>query len=167
MQQSIMEDRAAINGMIASNGVKELREVEIKSRFGLISVHPEKAISFPHGLPGMPGAVSFCLTDFPNDKHKQFQLLQCLNQQNLSFIVVPSTEDNQLLDQSDVKDACSILGINGGDLLLLFIVTAHESAGGRRLSVNAKAPIFVDSATRTATQYVFQNNNYEIQHYIS
>lgn len=167
MQQSLTENVAAMKGLMATNGVKKIKEVEIKSRFGAISVQPENAISFPHGLPGMPEAVSFCITGFPNDKHQQFKILQCMNEPRLSFIVVPATDDNQLLESSDIQDVCSILGISVSDLLLLFIVTAHETPNGRRLSVNAKAPIFVDSQNKTATQYVFQGNHYEIQHFIS
>jgi len=167
MQQTHTEELAAAKGVIASKGVKEFKKQEIKSRFGKISVQVEKAISFPHGLPGMPEAVSFCVADFPNTAHDQFKILQCMNIEELSFIVVPATYDNQLLEEKDAIDACSILGINPDDLLLLFIVTTHEEDSKRRLSVNAKAPIFVDSANKTATQYVFQGKTYDIQHFIS
>lgn len=167
MQQSLVENLTSAEGVIASKGVEEMQKLEIKSRFGVISVQPQKAISFPHGLPGMPDAARFCLTDLPNVKNNDFKLLQCLNNHGLSFIVVPSTDDNQLIEQSDIKDACTILGIDTNDLLLLFIVTAHEFTTGRKLSVNAKAPIFVDANTKTATQYVFQGNSYAIQHFIS
>jgi flagellar assembly factor FliW len=172
MSTSLLKERAASVGGKASPKVsrkktEQLEEVVIESRFGPVSIKPNNAINFPHGMPGVPGSNSFCLTDIPNAKTTQFQLLQSLNNNELSFIVVPSAYDNQLLEQTDLDDACSVLGITQDSLVLLFIVTSHDLPTGRRLSVNAKAPVFIDAHNKTAVQYIFQHNNYEIQHFIS
>ena len=172
MQPNLAEEKALImaGGVISSiaNGETDKpSQVQVKSRFGAVFIQPEKAITFLHGMPGIPGTISFCLTELPNAKSGQFKLLQCLNDHALSFIVVPSTYDNQLLEEADMDDACAVLGINKDNLVLLFIVTSHETPSGRRLSINAKAPVFVDSTNRLAVQYIFQSNTYEIQHFIS
>lgn len=169
MQHILVEEKmSSMEGMLAVQGAKQKpKELKIQSRFGPVVVHPENAICFPHGMPGIPGSMSFCITNMPNVKNDQFKLLQCLDEHKLSFIVVPSTFDNQLLEPVDVEDACAVLGIKKENLVLLFIVTSHESSAGRRLSVNAKAPVFVDAISKTATQYVFQGNSYDIQHFIS
>jgi flagellar assembly factor FliW len=169
MQQTLIEETMlSLEGVPAIRSTRQKpKEVKIDSRFGPITVQPANAISFPHGMPGIPGILSFCITNMPNIKNEQFKLMQCMGDHSLSFIVVPSTYDNQLLETADVEDGCAVLGITKENLLLLFIVTAHVTPIGRRLSVNAKAPIFVDVKTKIATQYVFQGNNYEIQHFIS
>jgi flagellar assembly factor FliW len=172
MQTGIIEEKMTIfegniNSQIVRNEYQPPESLEIESRFGHVVVKPRNAINFLHGMPGIPGLISFCLTRIPNIKSEQFQLLQCLSNHTLSFIVVPSTYDNQLLEPKDLDDACAVLGINKENLLLLFIVTSHDLPTGRRLSVNAKAPVFIDIISKTAVQYIFQNNNYEIQHFIS
>ena len=172
MQHVITEEKSAIaKGRVASQISKQEfakpEQTKIESRFGTVYVQPEKAISFTHGLPGIADAMNFCITEIPNINNDQFKLLQCLDNHALSFIVVPSSYDNQLLEPLDMNDACAVLGIDKNNLLLLFIVTSHQTLEGRKLSVNAKAPVFIDVISRTAVQYVFQNNNYEIQHFIS
>ena len=50
---------------------------------------------------------------------------------------------------------------------LLLVVTVHRQSNGVKLSVNARAPIFISTLRRVATQYVFHNNKYEIQHLVT
>ncbi len=146
---------------------KEAQLTKIKSRFGEIEVNSKQAICFTHGLLGIPGTVNFCLTDLPESESDQFRLLQCLDDHDLSFIVVPSQYDNQLLKTHDIDEACKVLDIKQENLLILFIVSVHEKGKERRLSVNAKAPVLIDVDQKTATQYVLQNSTYQIQHMIS
>jgi flagellar assembly factor FliW len=98
---------------------------------------------------------------------EQFKILQCVEDPDLSFVVVPAAADNQLIDQKDVLEACQILEAEEETLLMLFIVSVHENADGRRLSVNARAPICIDPSRKSGTQYVFSNKNYDIRHMIS
>lgn len=152
---------------IATAKNEENAIVTVKSRFGDVEADTSKKIFFKHGILGIPAAISFCLTKLPGIDDDQFKLLQCMEDDGLSFIVVPSQYDNQLLKKDDLNDACKVLEIQQSNLLILFIVTVHEKGAERRLSVNAKAPVFVDAANRTATQYVLPSDEYEIQHMIS
>lgn len=170
MQDSLVEEKIAMIDNIAASHIvqKEFSksEILIESRFGSIRVQPTKAICFAHGLPGMPGSINFCITDLPGSQNNQFKLLQSLNDPAVSFVVIPSAYDNQLLEVADTDEACTMLNISKNNLLLLFIVTVHETPSDRKISINAKAPIFIDVSTKAAAQYVFQNNNYEIQHFV-
>ena len=141
--------------------------VTIKSRFGKIEVDRSKKISFKHGILGLPTAVNFCLTKLPNISSDQFKLLQCLEDDDLSFIVVPAQYDNQLIDSNDLDEACKVLDIQAKDLVLLFIVTINENGQNREITVNAKAPVLIDVEAKSATQYVLQNPSYKIQHKIT
>lgn len=167
MQQTSASEKADIKANIAPPTTKNNKAKKINSRFGAIEVNPTSKINFPHGLLGIPAAISFCLTDMPNITTDQFQLLQCMEDEQLSFIVVPSQYDNQLIAKDDLDEACLLLNIKPENLVVLFIVTVHDNANIRRLSINAKAPVLVDAKNKIASQHVLQNDNYEIQHFIS
>lgn len=175
MKQTFIEEKIAMIGNVMpgldvdkfdiNKGVA--MEVKIESRFGPLIVQTDKAICFPNGMPGVPGISYFVITEVPNVKHGHFRLFQSLNNHSLSFIVIPGAYETLLIEKHDIDEACSVLGIVPANLLLLFLVTSHGTGAERRLSVNAKAPVFIDVSTKNATQYVFQNNHYEIQHFIS
>lgn len=139
----------------------------IDTRFGKVEIYRQNPIVFPNGLLGMPDKFEFCLTNFPSDKLKRFKLLQSLDDLDLSFITLPVELANPIVEKADIENACRDLELPIGELTLLFIVTVHRQPNGVQLSVNARAPIFVHSMRRIATQYVFHNNKYQIQHVIS
>lgn len=139
----------------------------IQSRFGELEINPSLAIAFKHGILGIPGSIHFCLTDLPDQDTEQFKLLQCVEDESLCFITVPSQYDNQLLEPKDLDEACKLLDIDAENLLVMFIVTVHVEEDARHLSVNAKAPILIDAISKHGTQYVFQNPAYQIKHMIS
>lgn len=172
MQSGLVEEKiATIDNAVASIAAQRefdtTEDIKVESRFGSVSVQPKNAICFPHGLPGIPQSINFCITDLPNVSNNQFKLLQCLNDLAISFVVMPSVYDNALLETDDISDACAMLNINKNNLLLLFIVTVHSTPSGTKLAINAKAPLFVDVSNKIAAQYVFQHDGYEIQQFIS
>ena len=164
------EDNLKSNPKVLSSSSDKIDSknlITIKSRFGKIEVDKSKQISFKHGVLGIPRAVTFCLTKLPTITSDQFKLLQCLEDDELSFIVVPAQYDNRLIESQDLDEACKVLDIKTDKLLLLFIVTIQENGAKREISVNAKAPVLVDVESKTAHQYVLQNPSYKIQHKIS
>lgn len=136
----------------------------IKSRFGDITVDTDKALLFPRGLLGMPDKFRFVLAHFPNPKMQQFMLLQCLDDKNLSFITLPLDLHNSIIAVDDLKAACRDLQIDETKLAVLLIVSVHRGADTMKLSVNARAPLLVDSERRTGGQHVFQQDHYKVQH---
>jgi flagellar assembly factor FliW len=136
----------------------------IKSRFGEVTVDTEKALHFPRGLLGMPDQQHFALVAFPNPKMQQFMLLQSLDNAALSFIALPLDLQNAIINTEDLRIACRDVQIAEADLALLLIVSVHRSPGEVKLSVNARAPLLIDSARRTGLQYVFQQETYKVQH---
>ena len=136
----------------------------IKSRFGEISVDPEKAVYFPRGLLGIPDKFSFMLAHFPNPKMQQFTLLQSLDDENLSFITLPLEFNNTMIAAEDLRTACRDLQIEERDLVVLLIVLVHRGLDQVRLSVNLRAPVLIDSKRRKGNQYVFIQDHYKVQH---
>lgn len=136
----------------------------IQSRFGEISVDANKALVFPHGLLGLPDKVHFALAAFPSEKMKQFMLLQSLDETKLSFIALPTAIDNAFISPQDIREVCRELDIAETSLGILFIVSVHRNLAEVKLSVNARAPILIDSVRRIGIQHVFQNDQYKVQH---
>lgn len=155
---------------MASNEGKAERASEIitiESRFGSIKVDKAKAILFPVGILGMPDKHHFVLTDFPNPKLAQFKLLQSLDDAELSFITLPVEINNNIIAREDILAASQDMEIPEKDLGVVLIVSVHRGLTSVRLSVNARAPIFLDSNRRAAAQYVFTTNKYKVQHFIT
>lgn len=140
---------------------------KIESRFGTIAVDADKGILFPVGLLGMPDKHHFVLSEFPNPKLKQFKLLQSLDDPQLSFITLPVGLDNNIVHIEDIENACRDLEIPAEDLALVLVVSVHRGMTSVQLSVNARAPIFIDTQRQAAAQYVFTSSKYQVQHFIT
>lgn len=136
----------------------------ITSRFGDITVDMDKAVIFPRGLLGMPDKFHFVLSAFPNPKMSQFMVLQSLEDKALSFIALPADIHNGIIAAEDIRAASRDLQIEEKNLAMLFIVSVHRGLDQVKLSVNARAPLFIDSERRTGVQYVFQQDRYNVQH---
>ncbi len=139
----------------------------IDTRFGQVRLNREHPVTFPRGLLGLPNQVNYCLCEFPNEKFGRFRLLQSLDDYTLSFITLPLDINNPVIAMEDVITACDGLGIAVKDAALLLIVSVHRQAEGVTLSVNARAPLLVDTQKRLAAQYVFTSDKYKVQHIIS
>lgn len=139
----------------------------IDTRFGKITLKKENPIVFPQGLLGMPDKCSFFLTEFPSEKLKQFKLFQCLDDFGLTFITLPLDMENAIITKEDLATACKDLDIPSGELAILLIVSVHRSATTVTLSVNARAPLLIDTKRMLAAQYVFPHDRYKVQHTIT
>lgn len=139
----------------------------IDTRFGKVTVYRTNPLVFPNGVLGIPDKFEYCLTQFPSEKLARFKLLQSLDDAELSFITLPVDIDNMIVERKDVDTACRDMALDPSNVTLLFVVTVHRAGAQVRLSVNARAPIFIDTPRRVATQYVFHNSKYEIQHMIT
>lgn len=136
----------------------------IQSRFGEITVDSSKMLLFPRGLLGMPDKSRFAVVNFPSEKMQQFALLQSLDDKGLSFITLPILIDNPIIAAKDIKTVCHDLQIAEADLALLLIVSVHRLPTEVKLSVNARAPVFIDVTRKVGVQYVFQHDQYKVQH---
>jgi flagellar assembly factor FliW len=153
---------AIASGAILSAGMP--RSETIQSRFGEIVVDVDRAVAFPNGPLGMPDKNNFVLANFSSPKMEQFTLLQSLDDSQLSFITLPLEMSNSIVAEADIRDAADDLQIKHDDLAMFLIVSVHRSPDKVRLSVNTRAPLFMDVRRKLGAQYVFQNDKYKVQH---
>lgn len=142
-------------------------EEVIDTRFGKVTISHDKPIQFAKGMLGMSNKKRYCLTVFPVKKFARFKLLQSLDDITLSFITLPVEPDNIIIAREDILTTARDLGIAEEDLSLLLVVSVHRDLDNVRLSVNARAPIFIDVNARTAEQIVLRSNDYQVRHMIS
>ena len=136
--------------------------ITVKSRFGEVKISPKNAISFPHGLLGLPQFKVYSLAEMPNPKLGHFKLLQSLEDEELSFAVLPIDPKNALVDEADIDECCSATGVERKDLGLMLIVSVQRQVTGNKITVNLRAPLVVDTSRKVAMQYVFPHNKYQI-----
>lgn len=138
----------------------------VTSRFGDLIVDTRNAINFSRGLLGIPQQQEYVLANFPGEKMQQFKLLQSLEDGNLSFLTLPLEIDNPIIARDDVVLAAQALGISVSNLALLLVVSVYRTPGQTKITVNARAPLFVDAEKKWGVQYVFPHSKYKVQHVI-
>ncbi|PIR31740.1 MAG: hypothetical protein COV36_07195 [Alphaproteobacteria bacterium CG11_big_fil_rev_8_21_14_0_20_44_7] len=141
--------------------------VEFKTRFGKVTYNPEKTISFPNGVLGMPNQNKFFIAKMPNEKMNKFQVMQSLVEDDVSFAVLPLEYlGENSLEQDDIDEIKNIMEITTDDLAIVLIASVQRSPSGTRLSVNLRAPVFIDVNRQHAYQIVLANNKYKVQHFL-
>lgn len=145
-------------------GEPAMGTVTVETRFGSIAFDDSNSVTLPQGLIGFSEFRRFGLAPIPDPRMAQFRLLQCLDQTDLSFLVLPVPLDGSTIADEDVDEACATLGIPRHDVALFLLVTLRKEAEGLSVSMNVRAPIVVDSTTRIARQHVLPNPDYPIRH---
>jgi flagellar assembly factor FliW len=138
--------------------------IAVESRFGTVIISSAARITFPQGLLGFSDYHVFGVAPLPNGKHPQFRVLQSLETADLAFLVAPFNLDSGAISVQDINEACATLGIAREDLMVLLIVTVRREGESAQVSVNLRAPLFVDARRGIARQYVMPNTEYAIRH---
>ncbi len=138
--------------------------VVIETRHGTLEINVKQAIHFPAGVLGMPNMRDFCLVDYPDERLEQFKILQSVNDEKLSFIVLPLALDGELIETSDIEECSRVTGVELADMVVLSIVTVQRTPQDVNISANIRAPIIVDAEQRLGMQYVFSSDKYQICH---
>ena len=114
------------------------------------------------------GVIVFVLADaeLPTPGVSQFKLLQSLVEPTLSFVVAPFNIECDAIDADDLDGACRSLSITPENLAMLLIVATRKIGPETQISVNMRAPIFIDTLSRTGWQFVLPSDRYPIRHVI-
>ena len=136
----------------------------IASRFGAIVVAPGSEIDFPNGLLGFGGLRTFALATLPDERYRDFLILQSLEDDLVAFLVRPLDPTDGLIATSEIDDACTQLEIPRPDLVLLLVVSVRRQDDKAVLTVNLRAPLFVHTGRRRAVQFVLPNGSYAIRY---
>lgn len=156
-----IEAVAALEGGVAAeDGTPQI----VESRFGPLEILPENILTLPQGLFGFSDHHEFGLANLPEGKHPQFKALQCLTEPDLTFLVVPYNTESGAIDVADLDEACAALTISREEMSVFLIVTVRRENNEVQVSVNLRAPIFIDIVRHLGRQYVLADNKYSIRH---
>ena len=132
--------------------------------FGEIEYDGERAITFPHGIPGFPDTRKYLLMD--NDESEGlFYWLQCLDDGDVAFALIdiyqlmpdynPMVEPEEIAELGEMTDE---------SLVIYNIAVIPEEI--KDLRVNLKAPVVINTVTLRGMQVIVNNEEYSVRHYI-
>lgn len=163
-QAARMAAPAAPGGFASAPPSDGDQKTTVKTRFGVIEFDLGQSLSFPKGIPGFAGYNSFGLAMIPSETQSSFMLLQALEPDDLSFIVLPYEPGAGLIDPKDLEAALQSLSVAPENCAIMLIATFRRLGGSFETSVNMRAPIIIDTTRRQAWQYILPNDRYEVRH---
>jgi flagellar assembly factor FliW len=141
--------------------------MNVKTRhFGDVEIDDSKVITMDNGLFGFENYKKYVLLyDSSSDEIPNIQWLQSLDEELLALpVMIPTTvvpdynpvvEDETLASLGEWKEE---------DVSMLVTVTVPEDI--KKMSINLKAPIVINTATMKGCQVVAENPEYEVKHMI-
>ena len=150
--------------MLKKKGVEENNILIFQNKFGYVEVNTKCKIFFPKGLIGIADSKTFCLADANNDKYKSFRLLQSVESEQLCFLTLPISLNNNIIKEKDLLNAANTLGINEDKVAIILLCSTKSIDNKLKLVVNTRAPIFIDLFNQTAFQYVLHDSSYSLAH---
>ena len=156
--------QAAHAKVVAPVAAPEGDAITVPTMFGPMTFPRDGLLTLPAGLIGMPGKKTFGLGDMPDASYGNFKLLQCIEQPELAFLVLPIEFLPDRIGAADIAEALTALSVPAEQAALLLIVTARKNDGQVTLTANLRAPVVVNRKERVARQYVMPNSAYEIRH---
>jgi flagellar assembly factor FliW len=114
----------------------------------------------------MPAQDKFFIAKMPVEKLKSFQVMQSLVDPDTSFAVMPHDLLDHGLVAQDIADIKAVMEIKGDEMLIMLIASIQHTTSGARLSVNLRAPVFINTDTKEAYQIVLANGKYQVQHFL-
>lgn len=125
-----------------------------------------RPVHMPKGPLGFPDHHDFLLADVADPVLAQFKLLRSVEEQGPVLIVTPIPETGRPIADEDLVEIADTAGIPFDEAVFLLVVTVRPKPDGEgmAMSVNLRAPIVFDPATRLARQCVSPNARYRVQH---
>lgn len=149
---------------VATDEAPEARTT-VQTRFGVIEFDQNSMLQFPKGLPGFKDYREFGLAKLPGvGEDSNLVLLQSIDPNDISFIVCSYEPSAGLIDPHDIAEACEHLGVRTEDCAIALIANFHRKDDSVQISVNLRAPLFIDGANQRAWQHILSNDKYNVRH---
>ena len=150
----------------ADADTKDNSRLIVDSRFGSLAISRNSILDFPHGLLGFGDFHSFGIADLSDPRYAQFKVLQCLEDHQIAFLVLPLDPNTGFIDRADLDIACDSLVVALDDLVILLVVTVRKAEQGASVTANLRAPLLIDGTTRIGNQYVMSSERYPVRFHI-
>ena len=137
--------------------------VAVETRFGVYEFGPENTVYMPSGMPGFGDFHRFGLGNLPDPGLEQFKILQSLDDSQLSFILTGMPDECTAIAARDLEEACKAAGTDRETAAILLVLTVRQAGESVEMTINLRAPIVLDPATRRARQCVLSNADYSVR----
>lgn len=134
--------------------------------FGEIDIEEDKIIILEKGMVGFPDYKKYTLIfDTSSDDQSNIIWFQSLDDEEVAFPVIDplvvKPDYNPVVEDAQIKD----LGeFNEDNMLVLVTVTAPSDI--KKLSVNLRAPIIINTTTLKASQVILEDTSFPIKYNI-
>ena len=135
---------------------------ELTTRIGVIEFEADDVLSFPDGLFGFPEQRRFVLV-----QHKEgspFRWLQCLDDGNLSFLVVDPAHYVTDYAPPMPKAASDALRLDELTPMLVYTIVTIPSGRPEDMTLNLAGPVVINCATNLGRQIVLDDEAYPVRH---
>ncbi len=133
--------------------------------FGEIDYESDEVISFPEGLFGFEDEKAYLLIRFDNEDDNLL-CLQSVKNSHLAFIVVNPfrmmPDYAPYVPDQDLND----LGVNNQELVAIYAIAVAGNEPSET-TVNLKAPLVINPATRQGRQVILEDTRYSFRHHFA
>lgn len=133
--------------------------------YGTLEIDESSIIRFENGIIGFENYKRYVLLDC-GDEPSPFKCLQSIDEDSLAFILFDPFTVRPDYEVEIVDEIASSLSIGGGDdIAILAIIVVPEEV--RYISMNLKAPIIINARVNKGIQYILDNTDYGVRHYLA
>ncbi|TCO76467.1 flagellar assembly protein FliW [Marinisporobacter balticus] len=132
--------------------------------FGEIEIKDETIINFPEGIPAFEDFKQYVVIKNP-DTENDFHWLQCVDNSDLTFVVVNPFEIKEDYDFEIPDRIVKQLQIEKyEDVMILSIIVIPENV--EKITANLKAPVIINIHKKIGKQFVLEDERYPLKYYI-
>ena len=140
--------------------------MEILTRdYGTVEIRESSIIRFSDGIIGFEGYHDYTLLDI-EDGSSPFKCLQSTEESSLAFILFDPFIVRPDYEVAIDDEAAARLSIDGNEEIVILAITVI-SEDIRAMSFNLKAPIVINARENKGIQYIVDNAEYGVRHYLS
>lgn len=140
--------------------------MRIKSRiFGEVEIDDEKIITIPNGIMGFDEFKRYAIAyDSESESKNGIMWLQSLDEESLAFPVMDPTHVMENYSPMVEDEWLEPIGKfeSDSDLYILTILTVPSDI--KKMTVNFKAPLIINTLTRKGIQLIVNNEDYQVRY---
>lgn len=142
--------------------------MKINSRiFGEVEIDEEKIIEIPNGLMGFEQYHKFAIAyDSEKESKSGIMWLQSIDEEGLAFPVMDPTKVMESYSPMVEDEWLEPIGKfeSDSDLYILTVLTVPSDI--KKMTINLKAPLIINTVTRKGCQLIVDNDDYDIRFFV-
>lgn len=136
----------------------------VTSRFGLLDIDPELALTFPDGLIGFENCRRYIVVR--HQDNSAFRWLQSLDEPTVAFPIVEPGEFCAYYAPTISDSDARSLQLERDTPTILFTIITVPPSNPRDMTANLLAPLVINGLTRRGRQVIAQDEGYTTRHKI-